>query len=174
MSYLVNPYRYADSCEDYSVTTTDNQQDMDGVIRNYSLKMLSGFSMIGCKIATAKFYVNYYTGYPQPTGTMNATLYNSSGAVRDTSSAINMSELTTSFAWKEFVFSSPSTVDADDFISFTAVYDNPPNTTNGWMQIARMNSGAPSEVELWLGGISSPDDVTQENVGREPTLELLV
>ena len=37
-----------------------------------------------------------------------------------------------------------------------------------------MNSGAPSEVELWLGGISSPDDVTQENVGREPTLELLV
>jgi len=90
-------------CENYGATSQDNVQEMDGTKRNYSLKMLDGFPMIGCKIATA------------------ATLYNSSGAVRDASDAVNMTELSTSLAWIPFPFSSPSTVDEDDFISFTPV-----------------------------------------------------
>jgi len=160
-------------CEDYGPTSQDNVQEMDGNYRNYSLKMLEDFPMIGCKIATAKFYVRYYSSYPQPGGNMYATLYNSSGAVRDVSSAVNMTELDTTLAWIPFPFSSPSTVDEDDFISFTAVYDDPPGTVNGLIQVGRDSSGAPDTVELWLGGVDSPDDILQENVGRQPSLELI-
>ena len=160
-------------CENYGATSQDNVQEMDGTKRNYSLKMLEDFPMIGCKIASAKFYVRYYSSFPQPDGNMYATLYNSSGAVRDTSSAINMNTLTTSLAWKEFAFSSPSTVDEDDFISFTTVYDDSPGEANGLVQVGRDSSGAPDTAELWIGGTDSPDDITQENIGRQPSLELI-
>jgi len=146
---------------------------MDGTKRNYSLKMLEDFPMIGCKIATAKFYVRYYSSFPKPTGTMKATLYSSAGAIRDTSDAVDMTELTTSLAWISFDFSSPSTVDEDDFISFTTFYDNPPDASNGLVQVGRDSSGAPDTAELWIGGVDSPDDIVQENVGRQPSLELI-
>jgi len=160
-------------CEDYGPTSQDNVQEMDGTKRNYSLKMLEDFPMIGCKIATAKFYVRYYSSFPKPTGTMKATLYSSAGAIRDTSDAVNLTELTTSLAWIPFDFSSPSTVDEDDFISFTAVYDDSPGEANGLIQVGRDSSGAPETAELWIGGVDSPDDIVQENVGRQPSLELV-
>ena len=158
------------SCEDYESLSQDNLQSIDGIIRNYSLKMLDGFPMIGCKIASAKWYVKGDTSIPE--GNMYSTLYNSAGNVRDTSAAINMSELDHNLEWHEFSFSSPSTVAIDDFISFTAVYSEDP-TGSKRVQCGRDSSGAPSTVELWLGGTDSPDDIAQESAGRQPTVDLI-
>jgi len=158
-------------CDDYESLTQDAYQSMDGDLRNYSLKMLDGFPMIGCKIASAKWYVRGDTNIPE--GSIHSTLYDSAGNVRDTSATRNMSELTSSFAWLEFSFSSPSTVAIDDFISFTAVSSVTP-TGSKRVNCGRDSSGAPDTVELWLGGTGSPDDITQESVGRQPTLDLIV
>ena len=159
-------------CDTYGPTSQDNQQDLDSTLRNYSLKMLDGFSLIGCKIATAKWYVRAGSS-TIPDGNMYSTLYDSAGNVRDTSAAVNMSGLTTGFQWIEFSFSSPETVASDDYISFTAGYDDAPGATNGWIQCGRDSSGAPETVELWIGGSGSPDDITQESAGRQPSLELI-
>ena len=169
-NFVVNPYWFAVACEDYESLTQDNLQSLDGLLRNYSLKMLDGFSMIGCKIATAKWYVKGDTSIPE--GSIHSTLYDSAGNVRDTSATRNMNELTSSFQWLEFSFSSPETVEIDDFISFTAVYSEAP-TGSKRVNCGRDSSGAPATVELWLGGTGSPDDIAQESVGRQPTLELI-
>ena len=169
-NFVVNPYWFAVACEDYESLTQDNLQSLDGLLRNYSLKMLDGFSMIGCKIATAKWYVKGDTSIPE--GSIHSTLYDSAGNVRDTSAAVNMSGLTTGFQWIEFSFSSPETVAIDDYISFTAAYSVDP-TTDKRIQCGRDSSGAPDTVELWIGGTGSPDDITQESAGRQPTLDLI-
>ena len=156
----------------YGPTSQDNQQSIDGSIRNYSLKMLSSFIMVGEQIGIAKFYLKYRSGYPQPSGTMYATIYNDSGSIRSTSEGVAMSTTTDSFAWYEFCFTSRPTISADDYVSFTASYDSAPGTTYGWLDVGRDSTGAGSDVELWLGGSGSPDDILQESSGRQPTLEL--
>ena len=157
----------------YGPTSPDSAQDLDGSIRNYSLKMLDGFAFIGCKIETVKFYVQAGSS-TIPTGNMYATLYNSSGSVRTTSGAVDMDQLDEALSWIPFTFSGPLTVDEDDFISFTVDYDAAPGAANGWAKCARDNDGpSPTLSELWIGGTDSPDDITQDSAGRQPTMELI-
>ena len=171
---VVNPYRFAVAgCGiTYDETGNDAAQDLDGSIRNYSLKMLDGFAFIGCKIATAKFNVKAGSA-TIPAGDMYATLYNSSGSVRSTSTAKDMDTLSEDFQLIPFTFSAPLTVDENDFISFTADYDAVPNAANGWIKAGRDSTGAPVTVELWIGGTDSPDDIAEESANRQPSMELI-
>ena len=156
----------------YDETGRDAAQDLDGSIRNYSLKMLDGFEFIGCKIATAKFKVAAGSA-TIPAGDMYATLYSSAGVVKTTSDAINMDTLNEDFQLIPFIFSAPTTIAINDFISFTADYDAAPGFANGWIKCGRDSRGAPVTVELWIGGVDSPDDIAQESSTRQPTMELI-
>ena len=155
----------------YGPTAQDDRQSIDGSLRNYSIKMLSGFVMIGEKIGIAKYYLKYRSGYPQPSGTLYATIYNSSGGVRSTSEGVDMSTTTDSYAWYEFCFTSLVEVSQDDYVSVTADYDSPPNTSNGWIDCG-MSTTVPSTVEGYLGTEGSPDDAAGPFSGEQPTMEL--
>ena len=135
--------------------------------RNFSLKMQTGFVLVGEQLLYAAFDIRKVA---DPDGNVHATLWRSGVAVA-TSNELSNSSVTTSFVQTTFTFSSPPVVEADDYISLTAAYSTSDPDTD-YIQVGRSTdnpTAANAKGAIGCGG--SPND-DNDNLAWQPVMYL--
>jgi len=167
LSFLTNSYRYAVAESTWEQPTQDSQQALDPKI--ISLKMLSGFEVVGNIISEVKWYLKVSEG--SPAGTIQCKIVSSNGTTLLASSETLAMPTSGTFAY--FTFSSfvneegfDGTILADFYVLIQTAY-----TSGAGNAIALgVETDTGTYIEMWKG--NNPPYVTSEVAGQIPTMAI--